>query len=613
MTASDIPHISFSQQIQAGFRRFLHWLSKPHVILSLIMLVMLIYMIVIPLYRMVETTLTIQEKDLVTNRDAELGEFTWYHWQRMLASKISTIVTYGSLQHSLVTSAGATLIAMVLGCLMAWFVVRTDMPGRKLINVLAIVPYMMPSWTIAMAWLVLFKNRTIGGTPGLVEYLLGKGPPDWFSFGPFPIMVSSGLHYYTFFFLFVATALMSIDSNLEEAGEIMGASRRRILMRITFPLILPALLSGFIMTFSRVLGTFGSPNILGLPVRYYTVSTMIRASMKLGDTADGFVLALMLIALAMITVYINQKAIGVKKSFETIGGRGLVIKQVRLRKWKYLFTVVVLVIEILIAVLPIGLLLWNTFMLKPGDYSLENFTLVHWIGTSDPKVDDGLPGVLRNPLVWQGAWNSIRLAFLAALFSALLGVLLGYAIVKGRGTWLSRLVEQLSFVPYVIPGIAFGAVFISMFARPVGPIPPLYGTFALLVIVSVAKNLPFSSRTGVSAMVQVGKELEEAAMMAGANAWVRFKSILFPLIRGGFISGFLLTFITTMRELSLIILLVTPATQVLASMTMRYTENGTEQKADAIIIMLIAIVLLGNWIISRFRAGSLEKGLGVVT
>ena len=611
MTAQDHSKLAFSQRAGSLARRFLHWFSKPHVILSLLMLVLLVYMVIVPLFRMVETTFTFQEKDLVTNHEAELGQFTLYHWVRMLASKISLVVTYNSLQHSLVTSAGATLIALVLGCLMAWFVVRTDMPGRKLINLLAIVPYMMPSWTIAMAWTVLFKNRTIGGSPGLLEALLGKGPPDWFSYGPFPIMVASGLHYYTFFFLFASTALMSIDSNLEEAGEIMGASRRRILMRITFPLILPALLSGFIMTFSRVLGTFGGPNVLGLPVRYYTVSTMIRANMKMGDTADSFVLALMLIALAMITVLINQKAVGVKKSFETIGGRGLVIKKVKLRNWKIFFTCLVLLIEILIAVLPAGLLLLNTFMLKSGDYSLSNFTLVHWIGKSDPTIDDGLPGVLRNPLVWQGAWNSIRLAVSAAFFSAILGVLLGYTIVKGRGTRLARLVEQLAFIPYVIPGIALGAVFISMFAKPVGPIPPLYGTFALLVIVSVSKNLPFSSRTGVSSMVQVGKELEEAAMLAGANAWLRFKSILFPLIRGGFISGFLLTFITTMRELSLIILLVTPATQVLASMTMRYTENGTEQKADAVIIMLIAIVLLGNWIISHFRSGSLEKGLGV--
>ncbi len=560
---------------------------------------------------MVFTTITFQEKDIVNNPGAILGQFTFYHWIRMLTSKISRIMLYIPLQHSLVVSAGATLIAMALGCLMAWFVIRTDMPGRKLINVLAIIPYMMPSWTISMAWTVLFKNRTIGGSPGILEFLFGQGPPDWFAYGPVPIMISSGLHYYTFFFLFVSAALMSIDSNLEEAGELMGANRWRILRKITFPLVLPALLSGFIMTFSRVMGTFGGPNILGVPVRYYTLSTMIRADMKLGDNADGFVLALMLIALAIITVYINQKAMGTKKSFETIGGRGLVIKQVKLGSWKPLLTILVIVTEVIIAVLPASLLLWNTFMKSSGDFSLSNLSLVHWIGESNPLIDDGLPGIFRNPAIFRGAWNSIKLAFSAAIFSAILGVILGYSIVKGRGTWLSKIIEQLAFIPYVIPGIAFGAVYISMFAQPVGPIPALYGTFALLVVVSVAKNLPFSSRTGVTAMMQVGKELEEAAKVAGANSWVRFTRILFPLTRSGFISGFLLTFITTMRELSLIILLVTPATQVLASMTMRYTENGSEQKADAVIILLIVLILGGNWIISRFRKGSLEKGLGL--
>lgn len=599
------------QNSGAKTRRFFRWLTSPHIILGIIMMLLMIYLIIIPLFRMVTTTLTFQEKDAISIPGAVVGEFSLYHWSRMLFSKISKIMLYAPLRHSLFVAGGATLIGAVLGCFMAWFVVRTDMRGRKIINILAIVPYMMPSWTIAMAWLVMFKNRTVGGAPGIIEFLLGTSPPDWLAYGPIPIMISSGLHYYPFFFLFVSTALISIDSNLEEAGEVAGASRWQILRKITFPLVLPALLSGFIMTFSRVMGTFGGPNVLGVPVRYYTLSTMIRANMNLGATADGFVLALMLIALAMITVYINQKAMGTKKSFETIGGRGLVIKQVKLRNWKVFFTIIIVSIELVIAVLPAGLLLWNSLMKTSGVFSLTNLSLVHWIGKSNPDIDDGIVGILRNPAIILGAWNSIKLAFSAAFFSALLGVILGYAIVKGRGTKLSRIIEQLAFVPYVIPGIAFGAVYISMFAKPVGPIPALYGTFALLVVVSVAKNLPFSSRTGTTAMMQVGRELEEAAMVAGANAWLRFRRIIFPLTRSGFISGFLLTFITTMRELSLIILLVTPATQVLASMTMRYTENGNDQKADAVIILLIALVLFGNWVISRFRVGSLEKGLGM--
>ncbi len=604
-------HQPFSLHILATYRRFIRWLTSAKVVLALFMLVLMTYLILVPLYRMLEATVTYQEKDVQFIPDAVAGQLTIFHWARMLTSEISGVMTYAPLQHSLTISIGATVLALLIGSAMAWMVIRTDMPGRNIINSLATVPYIMPSWTIAMAWTVMFKNRTTGGTAGVYEYLLGQSPPDWLAYGPVPIIVSSALHYYTFFFLFTAAALMSIDSNLEEAGELMGASRWRILRKITFPLIIPALLSGFIMTFSKVMGTFGGPNVLGVPVRYYTLSTMIRSNMGLGNFSDGFVLAITLIMFAMTTVYINQRVVGTRKSYETIGGRGFVAQQTKLRNWKYILTAAVIVFQILVAFLPLLLLTWDTFMLNDGDYSLGNLTLQHWIGESNPAVNNGEPGVLRNPKIYSGAWNSIQLSFLTAFFTALLGVILGYAIVKGRGTRLGKLVEQISFIPYVIPGIAFGAVYISMFSRPVGPIPALYGTFALLVVVSVSKHIPYSARTGVSAMLQVGRELEEAAEVANANAWQRFRRIIFPLTSPGFVSGFLLTFITTMRELSLIILLVTPSTQVLPSLTMRYTENGDAQLANAVIIVLIVLVLIGNFIITRFRGGSLKKGLGM--
>jgi iron(III) transport system permease protein len=249
-------------------------------------------------------------------------------------------------------------------------------------------------------------------------------------------------------------------------------------------------------------------------------------------------------------------------------------------------------------------------MLRPGDFSFDNLTLQNWIGEANPKYNDGQPGVLLNPRIWQTAWNSIKLALYTAFFTALLGIILGYAIVKGRGTRLAKWVDQLAYIPYVIPGIAFGAVYIAMFAKKIGPLPSLYGTFALLVVVSVAKHLPYSSRSGVSAMMQVGHELEEAAQIAGANVWRRWRRIIFPLTLSGFVSGFLLTFITTMRELSLIILLVTRETQVLASQTMWYVENNLDQMANIVILLLVLITVTGNWIIGRFGKGSLQKGLG---
>jgi len=600
-----------SLRMLATSRRFIRWLTRPQVILSLIMLVLMFVMVIIPLYSLGETTVTWSQHDLTRVPDAVVGELTIFHWVRMLTGVLGRIYTYTPLQHSMTIAIGATLLSLLIGGSLAWLVVRTDMPGRKIINQLAVLPYIMPSWTIAQAWLVLFKNRLTGGTPGLFEAVVGISPPNWLSYGPVPIIICSALHYYTFFFLFTSAALMSIDSNLEESGELMGASRGRILRKITFPLVIPAILSGVIMTFSKVLGTFGGPNLLGLPVRYYVVATMIRGSLAAQEKGDAFVLAIVLILFSIITLSINQRLVGTRRSYETIGGRGFVMNQTKLGKIKRALFIAVIIFQVLVIALPIGLLLFDTFMLVDGTYRLSNLTLQHWIGPRGTVYNHGEPGVLRNPKIYSTAWNSIRLALWTAFSTALLGILLGYAIVKGRGTRLSKLVEQLAFIPYIIPGIAFGAVYIAMFARKMGPLPSLYGTFALLVIVSVAKHIPYSSRSGVSAMMQVGRELEEAAMVAGANVWQRFRRIIFPLTRSGFMSGFLLTFITTMRELSLIILLVTPKTQLLASQTMQYIENGDNQEANVVIIILITIVVVGNFIIGRFGKGSLHKGLGM--
>jgi iron(III) transport system permease protein len=602
---------SSSLRLLASFRRFMRWLSSPRVLLSLIMLFLMYYMIIIPLYRMLETSVTWQPHDLTRYPDVEVGKLTIYHYVRMLTGVLGKIYMYTPLQHSFTIAIGATLLSLFIGGSLAWLVVRTDMPGRKFVNQLALIPYIMPSWTLAQAWIVFFKNRLSGGTPGVFEFLVGQSPPSWLSYGPVPIIICSALHYYTFFFLFVSAALMSIDSNLEEAGELMGASRWRILRKITFPLVMPAILSGFIMTFSKVMGTFGGPNILGSPVRYYVVATMIRGSMGVGDKADGFVLAIVLILFSVITISLNQRLVGTRKSYETIGGRGFVAQVSKLGKLKYAMRTAVIIFQILVIVIPLGLLILSTVMLRDGNYSLSNLSLQHWIGARNSIYNHGEPGVLLNPKIYKTAWNSIRLSLWTAFFTALLGILLGYAIVKGRGTRLSKLVEQLAYIPYVIPGIAFGAVYIAMFIKPLGPIPALYGTFSLLVIVSVAKHIPYSSRSGVSAMMQVGRELEEAGQVVGANIWQRFRHLILPLTSGGFVAGFLLTFITTMRELSLIILLVTPQTQVLASQTMFYIENGDGQMANAVILILIAIVAFGNFIIGRFRGGSLKKGLGM--
>jgi iron(III) transport system permease protein len=588
-------------------RRVWRTVTTPRVLLSVVLLTLLIYLVGLPLLRIVWGTITWQPEDTRVARGFEEGALTDFHWKRTFLGPVSRELVYRPFTNTLVTAGGGTLVALTLGCPLAWLLTRTDLPGRRLLTGLATIPFMLPSWTISLAWLIVFKNARVGGARGLFEYATGIVTPDWLAYGPLPIVVALGLHYYAFSFLLIASALASIDTHLEESAEMLGASRWRILRKITLPLVLPAILSAFILTFSRALGTFGTPIFLGRPVGYYTLATTLYNNLRLGFKSPAYILALLLIVLSALTIYGNQRLIGTRRSFVTIAGRGLKIRHVPLRRWRYPLLILVAVFIAVCVLVPLLLLVWQSLMLQENDFSLGNLSLHYWIGEGDRRYAEGEAGLLRNWLVLGAAWNSVALSVLTALVVGVLGLLLGYAIVKGRGTLLSRGLEQMAFLPYLIPSIAFGAVYIAMFAAPMGPIPSLYGTFTLLVLVCTAKNLPFSSRTGVSSMLQVGSELEEAAVMTGAGWAIRFRRIIVPLTVTGLVSGFLLTFVSTLRELSLIILLVTPATRVLPSLIFRYTEQGYAQFANGIVVILVALSLTGQWLIERVKT---RRGVG---
>ncbi len=544
------------------------------------------------------------------------GHFTLIHLKRVLFSSLTKNMFLIPLLNTIIITAGLTFLALTFGSVLAWLVVRTDLPGRKLIANLATIPYIIPAWPIALAWLNIFKNTKVGGSPGLFEFIFHATPPSWISYGPVPIIICLSLHYYSYSFITVSGALATIDSRLEETGELLGASKWQVMRKITLPLVLPSILSAFILTFSRGIGSFGTPAFLGMPVRFFTLSTQLYSNVRNGLAGDAYIIAIVMILMSGITIYMNVKVIGARKSFVTISGKGFRAKPVSLGKLKYLILVLIIIFLILGVFTPLYVLGWQSLMEQDGNYALSNFTLHFWIGKSDEigkhgvVIGEGQAGVLRNPMILRGAWNSIKLALYAALFTSLLGILIGYAIVRDRGSRLSKLNDALSFAPYIFPGIAFGAVYLTMFAKPIGPIPALYGTFAILVLVSVAKHVPYSSRTGTAAMMQINKELEEAAELQGAGFLKRFFKIIFPLTRNGFVAGFMLSFITVMRELSLVVLLVTPSTKVLTTMIYDYAEIGFHQFGDAITMLVVIISITGTIIIRRFQKTDLAKGIG---
>ena len=589
-------------------------MTNPYNIIVLIAVVLLVYLIVLPLLDMIATTFELAQRDIRAVGGGKAGDFTRYYWQRLLASELSWTMLIKPLINSLVIGVCVSVCAILLGSILAWLMVRSDLPFKKFFSLAVIIPYMIPSWCKSQAWLSMFKTARLGGAPGFMASL-GLDVPEWLAYGPVAIIIVLTLHYYAYTYLLVSSALNSINSELEEMGEIQGAGKAMILRKITLPLVLPAILSAVILTFSKAIGTFGTINYLGSPVQYYTLSSQLYMNINSRDTQTGFAMAILMIIIASIAVFVNQKLIGSRKSYATIGGKGGRSTLIGLGKvGRPVITAALFVFFAVGIIMPIVILVMESFMLKEGIYSLDNFTLHYWIGESNPQIMEGLPGIFKNDEFINSLFNSLRLTLVNGVFGTIFGQLLGYITAKGRGRLHGKLVEQLVFIPYLIPSVAFGGIYLSMFSQPqqifgVTLVPALYGTFALLTLVSVVKHLPFAARAGTSNMLQISGELEEAATIEGAGFFRRFVKIVFPLSKGGFISGFMLIFVSIMKELDLIILIMTPTTSTLPYLAFRYQNGNSPQASDCVAIVMFSIVFLVYAIANLSGKADLAKSM----
>lgn len=588
--------------------------TNPYNIIVLITIVLLTYLIIVPLFDMISTTFTLAQRDIRVAGGGETGEFTLYYWKRLLASEMTKSLLIQPLLNSLLIGVCVSILAIALGAGLAWLMVRTDLPFKKFFSLAVIIPYMIPSWCKSQAWLTMFKTERIGGAPGFLSSL-GVNVPDWLAYGPVAIILVLTLHYYAYSYLLVSSALNSINSEVEEMGEIQGASKVTILRKITFPLVLPAMLSALILTFSKGIGTFGVINYLGSKVNFVTLSSQLYMNSKSQNTQTAFAMALVMIIIASVSVFINQKLIGSRKSFATIGGKGGRSTPLGLGRSKPIITILLLVFFVVGIIMPILILIMDSFMLRQGSYSLANFTTHYWVGDPNPAIMEGLPGIFKNNDFINALLNSLKLTFVNGIFGTICGQIIGYICAKGRGKLHGKIVEQLVFIPYLIPSIAFGGIFLSMFAKPqvlfgVTLIPSLYGTFALLTLTSVVKHLPFASRAGTSNMLQISGELEEAASISGAGFFKRFVRIVFPLSKGGFISGFMLIFVSIMKELDLIILLMTPTTSTLPYLAFQYQNGNSTQASNCVAIVMFSIVFLVYALANIFGDADLAKSMG---
>jgi len=604
MRASSVDNLP--NKLARIWNQFLYLRYDPTQAIAAFLTLVLSYLILAPIVSMVTTAFQVQFRDQARTGQT-VGEWTLYYIDRVFASQISPILFWKPLVNTLSISILVMLLTLFLGILVAWLIVRTDMPAPRWLSSAMVIPYILPSWTFALAWITIFKNRRIAGVAGIAESF-GFQPPDWLAYGMLPIIICMAFHLFPLVFLLFGGALRSLDAQLEESARMLGASRWSIMRKIVMPLMLPALMSAVLLTFSRTVGSFGTPYILGAPVRFDILSTALYGSIRTGAAGVAAVMTGVMIILGVSMVILDSYTVREVRRFVTVGGKGGKHDPIRLGKMRIPAAVLVGLIFLLTAIIPILTLILSTVTRVPGVFTSSNLTLEYWIGQTVKTTQE--PGLLLNSNVLKATLNSLKIAGLAALIAGLLGTFVGYVVAKFQNSPVAQYLRQVSFLPYLVPSIGFGAAYLTLFAVQRGPIPSLYGTMLLVVIVMSIKYIPFASRAGISAMMQLGNEPEEAAMLVGTPWHKRLSKIVMPIQKTTLVTGILLPFISGMKELSLVVMLATPGTELLTTQVLRYMDYNYNQMANAVNLVLIFIVVVLTYTVQRATGSNLARGLG---
>jgi iron(III) transport system permease protein len=505
----------------------------------------------------------------------------------------------------------ACIIAVGFGGVVAFFITRTNVPFKRFISVLFIFPYIMPSWSMAMFWENFFKNTGVTAAynqMGFLQAVTGIAVPEWMVYGILPISIVLGVHYAPFAYILIGGILRNMDANLEEAATILKTPRSKVIRRITLPIVMPGIISTVLLVFASSVSSYTVPIFLNKNGKTPTVSTTMQSLVNGNSTKGmGYVVAIILILMSVIILGINTYITSSRKSFTTVTGKSGQISEIKLKKFRYPIGTFLAVMVAFFAIVPLISFGIESFLRIPGDFS--SFTTYYW--TTNDQIESRIPGdsngILRNPTIWRAMGSSLLLAFIVAILVGTFGILIGYATARKKGTRIANYVSNLAFFPYLIPALSFGAVYFSL--SYMNGFTWLNGSFMLLIIVGTVKFLPFAARSGQNSMLQLSGEIEEAAIVLGIPWYKRMTKVLFPIQKSSFISGYLLPFISSMRELSLYVLIAGSST-VITIVLQNFEISGVTQITNGINLLIITIILIINFVINKVTGASIDKGIG---
>ena len=499
------------------------------------------------------------------------------------------------LGNTVIFVVGSTVLATVLALVLAYLNTRTDIPGKFLFGVLAIVPMMIPHVLFSVAW-ALLANPSNGLINRMLmdAFALDSAPFDIYSL-PGMILVE-GLLNMPIAYLIIAPAMASFDVALEESSRVFGAGTWRTLLRITLPVLRPAILAAFVLGIVRSLASYAVPRVLGMPGRVEVLATYLFEMISVGFSPDyGKAAALGMSALAtsIVLIWVYRTLTSEGSRFVTISSRGWRPTVVPLGRLRGPLFVLVALLSFVVIVLPVAVLAYTSFVPYSMVPSAQAFAQMSWRHWTEVFADATSLLALR---------NSLFLAVVGATLGVMLSLFVAYVIVKLR-TRSAALLESLTYLSFSFPGIVIGVGFMWFFVHT-----PLYATLTALLIGYIATYLPYGVRPLASAFVQVHAHLEESSLVCGASRLTTMRRIIVPLLIPGIVSAWILMATMFLRELTLSVVLSRPGSEVLAVQILGFADDGLWGKLSALGIVMIAIstvlVLLAGLVGKWFATGA---------
>ncbi len=497
------------------------------------------------------------------------------------------------LLNTVLVSLAATVMALLFGFVTAWILSRTNVPGRRTLEQLMAVPYYVTPLLGAFAWSLLgapesgFINqvwRALGHEDALIDMAT-----------PFGIAWVMALFEGSVAFVMIGAVMKSMDPSLEEASQVMGAGRLRTMLKVTLPLVLPGVLGAAIFVFAEMLGSFSAALVLGLPNRFYVVTTAIYQFVSQYpprmSLAAAMGVSLFVVMFVMLFIY---RRIITGRSYVTVTGKAFRPRAMDVGGLRWILLGVCLFYLLVSVALPVLTLVYASVQkLAVAFPAAANWTL------------DNYRTALTMNAVRSALANSLILGVATATIGVVLMGLLSWIIYRSRIPG-SGVIEYVVMFPQAVPRLVFA--FGMMWAWIVFPIP-IYGTLWLLLIAYLTVFLPLGVRTISSVMLQVDKSLEECAQMCGASWGYRIRTVTMPLLRPGLLAAWLLLFIASVRELGASILLMGPNSKVLTpAIVESWFATSSELTAAMALIQTFVIALAIGFFVFMTRQATIHGG-----